>query len=116
VVQKMAIKNTSASEQELPKEWIISRFIAMIKQNFPQLAASYKIKSLAVFGSYVHNAQRQGSDLDLLVEFYEAPSLFEFLALEDALTDLLGVKVDLVMRETLKPGIGKYILQEARPV
>lgn len=116
MASKMAIKNTSANMQEIPKDWIIYSFITTIKQNFPQLVASYKIKSLAVFGSYLHNAQREGSDLDILVEFYEAPSLLEFLALENTLTDLLGVKVDLVMQETLKPGIGNYILQEALPL
>jgi predicted nucleotidyltransferase len=65
-----------------------------------------------VFGSYVRGEARQGSDLDVLVEFEEAPSFFEFIALEDHLSDLLGVKVDLVMKSALKPRIGQEILAE----
>ena len=52
----------------------------------------------------------------MLVEFREAPSLFEFLDLEYCLSDLLGVKVDLVMKSALKPAIGRRILQELVPI
>ena len=37
---------------------------------------------------------------------------FEFIALEDYLSDLLGVKVDLVSKKALKPRIGERILKE----
>ena len=42
----------------------------------------------------------------------EPPSLLKFIALENYLTDLLGVKVDLVMQDALKPHIGQHILRE----
>ena len=42
----------------------------------------------------------------------EAPTLFEFVELEQRLSDLLGVRVDLVMRSALKPHIGQRILSE----
>ena len=57
-----------------------------------------------------------GSDLDLLVTFEEVPTLFQFVALENFLSDDLGVKVDLVMKDSLKPAIGKYILEEAQKI
>ena len=60
--------------------------------------------------------EREGSDLDLLVTFYETPTLFEFVALENYLSDELNVKVDLVMKDSLKPEIGKRILREAQPI
>ena len=50
------------------------------------------------------------------MEFSDAPTLFQFLALERYLRELLGVKVDLLMKEALKPRIGKHILAEAIPV
>lgn len=56
--------------------------------------------------------QEPESDLDILVEFEEAPSLFEYIRLEDYLSGILGVKVDLVMKSALKPAIGKRILYE----
>jgi len=56
------------------------------------------------------------SDLDLLVTFDEVPTLFRFVALENDLSDTLGIKVDLVMKDSLKPNIGKYILEETKPI
>lgn len=69
--------------------------------------------SLAVFGSRLRGEERPESDLDLLIDFDRTPSLFRFLRLEDELSDLLGVRVDLVMRSALKPRIGAQILGEA---
>jgi uncharacterized protein len=56
---------------------------------------------------------KQDSDLDILVTFKEVPSLLTFIAMENYLSDLLGVKVDLVMKDSLKPKIGGQILREA---
>jgi hypothetical protein len=69
-----------------------------------------------LFGSYVRDEQGPHSDVDVLVEFDEVPSLFEFIRLEDELARVLGRRVDLVMRDALKPGIGRMILQEVVPV
>ena len=66
--------------------------------------------------SYVKGKQTKDSDLDLLVEFYETPGLLRFIAMENYLSDMLGVKVDLVMKDALKPAIGKRILAEVVPV
>jgi hypothetical protein len=50
--------------------------------------------------------------LDILVTFHELPSLIKFVELENYLTDILGIKVDLVLKDSLKPEIGKRILSE----
>ena len=78
----------------------------------PELAAEYHVSSLALFGSYAREEQNDASDLDLLVEFSEPPSLLEFIRLERELSETLGIKVDLVMKTALKPAIGSRILQE----
>jgi len=80
------------------------------------LSEQYQVKSLGVFGSYVRHEQSTGSDLDLLVAFSETPGLLKFIELENYLTDLLGIKVDLVIQEDLKSRIGKRILHEVVPV
>lgn len=77
-----------------------------------ELRQKFKVKDIGVFGSYVRNEQRKTSDIDVLVEFVEPVGLFEFMALEDYLSSLLGVKVDLVSRKALKPHIGKRVLKE----
>lgn len=92
---------------------MLSDIIAKLRQNLPEIAQRFHVKSLSLFGSYVRGQQRKRSDLDILVEFSEPPSFFEFLALERYLSELLGVKVDLVMKDALKPTIGRHILAEA---
>jgi len=87
-----------------------------LHQQLPLLSERYQVKTLAVFGSYVHGDENAASDLDLLVTFEQAPGLLKFIELENYLTDLLGLKVDLVMPSALKPRIGKRILREATPV
>ena len=80
------------------------------------MAKQYHVESLGVFGSYVRNEQKADSDLDLLVTFSKTPGLLRFIELENHLSDLLGIKVDLVMKDALKPNIGKHILREVVPV
>ncbi|MBD2682068.1 MULTISPECIES: nucleotidyltransferase family protein [Nostoc] len=76
------------------------------------LQERYKVKELGIFGSYVRKEQTEISDIDLLVEFSEIPSLLKFVNLENYLSDNLGVKVDLVHKGGLKPRIGERILKE----
>lgn len=90
----------------------LSGIIKLLRQQLPDLNAQYQVRSLRMFGSYVRQTQTVDSDLDLLVTFDKAPSLLKFIALENRLTDMLGVKVDLVMKDTLKPRIGKHVMSE----
>lgn len=90
----------------------LSRYMTLLRRQLPVLRKQYHIYSLGVFGSYVRGTHTCDSDLDLLVEFTEEPSLFEFIELEGRLSALLGVKVDLVMKDTLKPFISRRILKE----
>lgn len=87
-----------------------------LRAQLPRLAREYRVKTLGLFGSYVRHEQTPQSDLDVLVEFNELPSLFEFIRLENELSDLLGVQVDLVMKDALKPVIGQRILREVEAV
>jgi uncharacterized protein len=93
-----------------------THFREILRQQLPSLARGYRVASLGLFGSYVRRENRPGSDLDVLVTFSEAPSLLRLIELENHLTDLLGIKVDLVMREALKPQIGRQVLAEVVPV
>src|SRR6185436_20272915 len=83
-----------------------------LRRQLPDLAERYHIRSLGIFGSVVRGEDRPDSDLDLLVSFDTTPSLLTFLALERTLGDRLGRKVDLVMRDALKPQIGQRVLAE----
>ncbi|OWY66576.1 DNA polymerase beta [cyanobacterium TDX16] len=86
------------------KQWLV--------QNKSLLQERYKVRELGVFGSYVRQEQTETSDVDVLVEFSETPSLLKFVNLENYLSDNLGVKVDLVHKAGLKPRLGERILAE----
>ena len=86
--------------------------IEILETNLPSLQKQYHLKSIGVFGSFVKGKQTRGSDLDILVSFVEVPGLLTFVELENRLGELLGVKVDLVMEDALKPKIGEQILRE----
>jgi len=94
----------------------LQKFMETLRKNLPYLAEEYHVATLEIFGSYVRREQRKGSDLDILVTFSKPPSLLKFARLENYLSDNLGVKVDLVMQDSLKPHIGQIILREAVPV
>ena len=83
-------------------------------EQLPELQTRYGVKSLGIFGSFVRGQQNKRSDIDLLVEFNDQVpvTLVSFVALERELGKLLGQRVDLVERDTLKPVIGKRILEE----
>jgi len=94
----------------------VDRYRRTLRQHLPELAEKYHVRTLEVFGSYVRDEQTPESDLDVLVTFDKTPSLLKLINLEYHLSDLLGVKVDLVMKSALKPRIGQNILREAVPV
>lgn len=94
----------------------LQKFMDMLRRELPTLAEQYNVASFEVFGSYVRHEQRKNSDLDILVTFSKPPSLLKFVHLENHLSDTLGVKVDLVMKDSLKPAIGRNVLREAVPV
>jgi len=99
-------------EFQKPDRHPLDEIVETPRESMPDLAERYGVKRLGVFGSYVRGEADDRSDLDILVEFEDPPTLWEFIRLERDLGDKLGVKVDLVMKKTLKPGIGKAILKE----
>jgi predicted nucleotidyltransferase len=57
---------------------------------------------VGIFGSFARGDNKKDSDIDILVEFKEAPSLLTLIKLENDLSEILGVKVDLVTTGALK--------------
>jgi len=89
-----------------------------LREQEPYLAEEYGVRIVGVFGSYVRQEQRPDSDLDLLIELDRPPriSLIGLVELEDYLSQLLGIKVDLAIKTNLKKRLGKLILQEVVPI
>jgi len=69
-----------------------------------------------VFGSVLHGTDRDGSDLDLLVDALPGATLLDLGDLEDALKSLLGVDVDLLTPGDLPPRFRAKVLADAQPI
>jgi len=87
--------------------------VAKLKKELPKLKELYHVRRIALFGSYARGEQKKGSDIDLLVEFEEPVGFIEFMNLEFHLKKLLGIRVDLVTPDALKPLTRPRILKEA---
>ena len=79
----------------------------------PLLTDKFHVSSIGYFGSYSTGQQNEKSDLDLLVEFSE-PVGWEFFTLERFLEQNMGIRVDLVTRNSLKEQIKESILNQVQ--
>jgi predicted nucleotidyltransferase len=76
--------------------------------------ARFHVKSLALFGSVARDEAEPESDVDVLVEFDDAPvGLFGVVALQLRLAELLGRHVDVVERDAVYPQLKERIFSEA---
>lgn len=90
----------------------MSSYIDKINKIKPVLKSKFHVSHLSIFGSYARGNVKKTSDLDILVSFSKFPSLFQFIDLKIFLTEFLGIEVDLVIREDLKPMLSGSILNE----
>lgn len=79
-------------------------------------AARFRAANPRVFGSVLHGTDRDGSDLDLLVDTLPGATLFDLGGLQIELEELLGVRVDVLTPGDLPPKFREHVLSEARPV
>lgn len=69
-----------------------------------------------VFGSALNGTDRDGSDLDLLVDALPGATLLDLGDLQEALTTLLGIPVEVLTPGDLPPKFRHQVLEQARPV
>lgn len=79
----------------------------------PILKEKFKVKEIGIFGSYVRGEETFTSDIDILVDFEKKGKTFDnYMELKYFLEELLGLKVDLVMKGALKEKLRDVILKE----
>lgn len=90
----------------------LNEIMDRIKARKAYLQKRFKVRTIAVFGSFIRGEQKRGSDVDVLVEFEEVPGL-DFFALWDYLERILKKKIDLTTKSALRKEITGKILNEA---
>ena len=89
----------------------------IIEKHKQEISEKYHISEIGIFGSYTRGEQQEAdSDIDILVSFDKPIGFMKFMRLEFYLSELLGKKVDLVTKDSLKPHIGSVILKETQYV
>jgi predicted nucleotidyltransferase len=91
----------------------LKEILKELKSILPEIQEKYSVDSIELFGSYAVNQQKSKSDVDLLVSFSKTPGLLKYIELENHLSDKLKIKVDLVMKNSIKPTLKSYILPQA---
>jgi uncharacterized protein len=79
----------------------LSSLIALNRVEIIELVFRHRAHSIAVFGSVARGEATSDSDVDFVVEFDPSSSLLDLIRLEEALTDLLGVGVDVISAAAL---------------
>ena len=85
----------------------------ILRANKEILRDRYNVKRIGLFGSYVRGDTHSGSDVDVIVEFSDTISLIRLVSLENYLTGLIGIKVDVVPRDDIRRELEDTILKEA---
>jgi uncharacterized protein len=93
----------------MKRDDVISRLTPLHQE----LKNRYGISSLFLFGSVARDEATVDSDVDLLVEFSKPIGLIEFIGLQQQLESVLGCKVDLGTKRSIKLHLKEKVLEEA---
>ncbi len=88
-----------------------------LKNNDNYLKETFYIKEIGIFGSFIHGKQKADSDIDILVEFNKGhKDFFNYIRLKYCLEEIIGHKVDLVIKGAVKSRLKEKILNEVEYV
>ena len=81
-------------------------------KDIKNILEQYGVKYIAVFGSVAKGTNTIDSDLDLIAEFADKKNLFKMIELSQKLSEILGVKVDLVTKDSISKYLKDRVEQE----
>jgi hypothetical protein len=93
-----------------------SQALARHRSAIREIVARNRAANPRVFGSVRHGRDREGSDLDLLVDPTPDASLFDLGAIQFEIKRLVGVEVDVLTPDDLPEQFRARVLREAQPV
>ena len=86
------------------------------KNTILTVVAAFKPTLVGIFGSHARGDNAPDSDLDILIDFEQAPNLLDIIGLEQELAEQLKMKVDLITLRSLNPQLKRYIEQDLIPL
>ncbi len=87
--------------------------IEILKKHESTIKGKYHVRKIGVFGSFARGEEKEGSDIDMLIELEDKYETFDnYMDLKYFLEDLFGRKVDLVTVDALRPQLKNDILRE----
>ena len=92
----------------MDREEIFKKIVRLLKNQ--------SVNKIAIFGSYVKREEKSGSDIDIIVEFSERKSLLELVGIERELSEVLGIKVDLLTEKSISPYLIDTIRKEMKVI
>lgn len=90
----------------------LQQVVKILKHHKKELQNLFFVRRMGIFGSYARGKETKRSDIDILVEFAEPIGLIQFSKTQNYLSELLGIKVDLVTKNALRPSMKDQILNE----
>jgi len=86
----------------------------ILGENSYYIKRTFHVDEMGVFGSFVRGDQKKDSDIDILVSFKKGyKDFFNYIRLKYYIEELLGRRIDLVMKDALKPRLRQKIINEA---
>ena len=89
------------------------KILQTLREHKDEMRSRFSVSQIGLFGSYVHDSARKGSDIDLLVEFGE-PTFDHYMDLKFFLEKIFQQPVDLVLADSVKPRLKPLIAQEVK--
>jgi len=98
MIKKADIKDSSMPNQLAKSLWLDkNKELSLIR-----VCRNNDISFLGLFGSYSRGEQKEKSDIDFLASFSKRKSLLDLIRIERELSEILGIKVDLVTEKSLR--------------
>lgn len=87
-----------------------------MQDKIKEILSPFEPEYIGIFGSYARGEEHEESDLDILVKFGKRLNLFDLIGLEQDLSEMLGIKVDLVTENALSPLIKEFVEEDLKKI
>ena len=87
------------------------QIMEFLKTHKDEMARRFGVRRIGLFGSHARGEGTTRSDLDILIEM-EQPGFDNYMDLKFYLEENLGMVVDLVLADSLKPRLKPIITRE----